>query len=71
MEKAPYQPQSTIGTPVDQAVETRARQVEAVASDWRHQLPIMIGRGVTLRELRRSDVLTIGVLDFLKRERHS
>jgi ribosomal-protein-alanine N-acetyltransferase len=62
MEKAPYQPQSPIGTPADQTVETQARQVEPVASDWRQQLPVMIGRGITLRELRRSDAASLCAL---------
>ena len=31
----------------------------AVASDWRQSLPVLTGRGITLRELRASDAATL------------
>jgi len=46
MEKMPYQPD------LDGAI---TRAADAVSSDWRNALPVMIGKTVTLRELQVSD----------------
>src|SRR2546426_12629887 len=59
MEKAPYQspaPATTLDAPV------ATLQSGTVAFNWREQLPVMIGRGVTLRELRLSDAASLCAL---------
>jgi len=59
MEKAPYQiPAAAVV--LDGAVA--ALQSGPVAVNWREQLPVMIGRGVTLRELRLSDARSLCAL---------
>jgi ribosomal-protein-alanine N-acetyltransferase len=47
MEKMPYQPD------LDRAVTTAS--TEAISSDWRNALPVLVGKKVTLRELEVSD----------------
>src|SRR5438874_13237996 len=59
MEKAPYQIPDAVAA-LDGAVATL--QSGTVACNWREQLPVMIGRGVTLRELRLSDAPTLYAL---------
>jgi RimJ/RimL family protein N-acetyltransferase len=59
MEKAPYQP-SAAASALDAAVATLPSGT--VAFNWREQLPVMIGRGVTLRELRLSDAASLCAL---------
>jgi hypothetical protein len=41
------------------ALRPSALHSGATASNWRDQLPEMIGRGVTLRELRLSDAASL------------
>ena len=47
MEKMPYQPD------LDRPKTTATS--DATSSDWRHSLPVLVGKKVTLRELEVSD----------------
>ena len=53
MEKFPYQDHLELRTVTSTVAQSPAPQV--VSSDWRQALPILRGRGITLRELRASD----------------
>ncbi len=55
MEKMPYREQPDTGTPLQ---EGGARS----ASDWRKDLPTLVGREVTLRELRPADAASLHAL---------
>jgi RimJ/RimL family protein N-acetyltransferase len=57
MEKMPYQSKlDTTSTSVQAGVGLLERSASsAITTDWREGLPVMKGKGVTLRELRASD----------------
>jgi ribosomal-protein-alanine N-acetyltransferase len=59
MENTPYQPGCEGGAADERTVEPRVQQRGSVATSWRQQLPVMTGRGVTLRELRLSDAASL------------
>jgi ribosomal-protein-alanine N-acetyltransferase len=56
MEKMPYQPAGAIAPAVV------ARQNTATTSNWQKALPVLQGRGVTLRQLRQSDAASLHAL---------
>ena len=59
MEHMPYQPgldTHVVSVPVPAASGATAQ------SDWRNRLPVLSGRGVTLRELRQSDAASLCAL---------
>jgi len=58
MEHMPYQ--SSLDTSVVMPVP--ATSGETAQSDWRNRLPVLTGRGVTLRELRQSDAASLCAL---------
>ena len=62
MEKMPYQAHLDEGATADVARRAPAAQGRTVETNWRKQLPVMIGRGVTLRELRLSDATSLCAL---------
>ncbi len=43
MEKMPYQPD------LDRPMTTATTATEAISSDWRNALPVLVGKKVTLR----------------------
>ena len=55
MEKMPFRPE--LSTTVTEMVPTNvpAASDAVLTSDWRHQLPVLCGQRVVLRELRKSD----------------
>jgi RimJ/RimL family protein N-acetyltransferase len=55
MEKMPYQPDLD----VHMAMQTTTATADVVTTDWRHGLPVLTGRRVTLRELRTSDAASL------------
>jgi RimJ/RimL family protein N-acetyltransferase len=63
VEKMPYQT-SLDATPdlAELMASVAATQADATSSDWRDRLPVLAGRGVTLRELQFSDAPSLCAL---------
>jgi RimJ/RimL family protein N-acetyltransferase len=61
MEKMPWQARLEPGS-TPEAAGLSQTHTGAIQCDWREQLPVMIGRGVTLRELRLSDAASLCAL---------
>lgn len=45
--------------PYSELMVTIAPAARTIETDWRHSLPVLEGRSITLRELRRSDAVTL------------
>jgi RimJ/RimL family protein N-acetyltransferase len=56
MERMPYQPGMERAL---QMVSTQNAALEVTTSDWRKEVPVLVGRSVTLRELRLSDAASL------------
>lgn len=52
MEQMPYQPAMDAAL---QTIDPQSATVEVTTTDWRHEVPVLTGKSVTLRELRLSD----------------
>jgi RimJ/RimL family protein N-acetyltransferase len=62
MEKMPYRPELDV-IPVTGTVTTETiQQTEIISTDWRDALPVLVGRTVALREMRKEDAPSLFTL---------
>jgi RimJ/RimL family protein N-acetyltransferase len=63
MEKMPYRPELDVLPTGDRATGARrSGTTESVATDWRQQLPVLVGHSIVLREMRTSDAPSLFAL---------
>ncbi len=63
MEKMPYRPDLDVQpTAADAAGVRTTSTTESIASDWREQLPVLVGQSVVLREMRTTDAPSLFAL---------
>jgi ribosomal-protein-alanine N-acetyltransferase len=63
MEKIPYRPELDSQTTGGSATGVRRTSTtESVSSDWREQLPVLVGQSIVLREMRTSDAPSLFAL---------
>jgi ribosomal-protein-alanine N-acetyltransferase len=62
MEKMPYQPGLDENPASGPQGQTRGAPSDVAQSDWRTALPVLVGRGLTLRELRVTDAASLCAL---------
>jgi ribosomal-protein-alanine N-acetyltransferase len=62
MEQMPYRPELDVPPVTGAVTAATIATTEVVSTDWRDALPVLVGRGVALREMRMSDAPSLFAL---------
>ncbi len=62
MEKMPYRPELDVFPVTGAVTEASIAATEIISTNWRDSLPVLVGRSVSLREMRTSDAPSLFAL---------